>query len=130
MNHKIYEEETPEEYGDVLEAREAVTEDGEDEQYRSPMEYYFGNTDPYLKPTFQPTDRPHKNYWIDEEGNLHTRNLAAYWLPEFRIEKEIGGTVYTVTGSYEGTETLHKKLERIMARHVSEKFTENTEDEQ
>ncbi len=127
MSQEIYEQEITEEYEESLEEMEEATED---EQYRSPTEYYFGNTDPYLKPTFQPTVRPHKNHWIDEEGNLHTRNLAAYWLPEFRVEKEIGGTVYTVTGSYEGTETLHKKLERIMAQHVSEKFTENTEDGQ
>ena len=39
-------------------------------------------------------------------------------------EGEIGGTVYTVTGSYDGTEPLNRKMERIMA----EKFTEKMED--
>ena len=43
---------------------------------------------------------------------------------EFTLQKEIGGTVYTVTGSYDGTEPLNRKMERIMA----EKFTEKMED--
>ena len=54
------------------------------------------------------------------------KNLSAFWLPEFTLQKEIGGTVYTVTGSYDGVETLDKKVERIMA----EKFTEKMEDDQ
>ena len=40
------------------------------------------------------------------------------------MQKEIGGTVYTVTGSYDGTEPLNRKMERIM----DEKFTEKMED--
>ena len=52
------------------------------------------------------------------------KNLSAFWLPEFTLQKEIGGTVYTVTGSYDGVETLDKKMERIMG----EKFTEKMED--
>ena len=40
------------------------------------------------------------------------------------MQKEIGGTIYSVTGTYDGTETLDKKMERIM----SEKFTEKVED--
>ena len=42
------------------------------------------------------------------------KNLSAFWLPEFTLQKEIGSTVYTVTGSYDGVETLDKKMERIM----------------
>lgn len=52
------------------------------------------------------------------------KNLSAFWLPEFTLQKEIGGTVYTVTGSYDGSEPLNRKMERIMA----EKFTEKMED--
>ncbi len=113
---------------EIKEENEEVMRNVEDAQYRSPIEYYFGNTDPYLKPEPLSKDHPRHNYWIDEDGTIHTRNLSAFWLPEVRIQKEIGGTVYTVTGSYEGTESLHKKLERIMAEQVSEKFTENAED--
>ena len=42
------------------------------------------------------------------------------------MQKEIGGTLYTVTGSYDGTETLDKKMERIMG----EKFTEKKEEQE
>ena len=52
------------------------------------------------------------------------KNLSAFWLPEFTLQKEIGGTAYTVTGSYDGVETLDRKMERIMG----EKFTEKMED--
>ena len=51
----------------------------------------------------------------DKDGNIVIPNLSAWWLPEFTLKKEIGGTIYTVSGTYEGTETLDKKLERIMA---------------
>ena len=40
------------------------------------------------------------------------------------VTEVIHGTVYTVTGSYDGVETLDKKMERIMG----EKFTEKMED--
>mgnify|MGYP006972649394 FL=1 len=33
---------------------------------------------------------------------------------------EIGGTEYTVTGSYDGEETLDKKLKRIMEQNASD----------
>ena len=45
------------------------------------------------------------------------RSLAAGVI----LQKEIGGTIYSVTGTYDGTETLNKDMERIMA----EKSTEN-----
>ena len=54
------------------------------------------------------------------------KNLSAYWIPQLTITEEIAGTVYTVTGSFEGTESLTRKLERITAK----KFTEKVEDSQ
>ena len=60
----------------------------------------------------------------DGQDTPDVKNLSAFWLPEFTLQKEIGGTVYTVTGSYDGTEPLNRKMERIMA----EKFTEKMED--
>ena len=80
----------------------------------TPEEYHFSN----------PSDLTKRNFWIDEGGHIHVKNLSAFWLPEFTLQKEIGGTVYTVTGSYDGTELLSRKMERIMA----EKFTEKMED--
>ena len=80
----------------------------------TPEEYHFSN----------PSDLTKRNFWIDECGHIRVKNLSAFWLPEFTLQKEIGGTVYTVTGSYDGTEPLNRKMERIMA----EKFTEKMED--
>ena len=54
------------------------------------------------------------------------KNISAFWLPELTLQKEIGGTIYSVTGTYDGTETLDKKMERIMA----EKFTEKMEEDE
>ena len=36
------------------------------------------------------------------------------------MAEEIGGTVYTVTGSYEGTENFVRRLERIAAKNFLE----------
>ena len=89
-----------------------------------PAEYYFSNTDPYLKPQPLPPDHPRHNCYFNEDGHLCVKNLSAFWLPEFTLQKEIGGTVYTVTGSYDGVETLDRKMERVMG----EKFTDKMED--
>lgn len=62
------------------------------------------------------------NYRIDERGNLHAKNLSAYWMPELQITEVIHGTTYTVTGSYEGTENFLRKLERIAAKNISEEL--------
>lgn len=53
---------------------------------------------------------------------IHVKNLSAYWIPELTVTEEIAGTVYTVTGSYEGTETFVRKLERITAKKLTEKM--------
>lgn len=60
----------------------------------------------------------HANIRRDESGHLCVRNLSAYWIPEFTLRREIGGTVYSVTGTYEGTETLDRKLRRIMEKNI------------
>ena len=61
---------------------------------------------------------------MDEGGDIRVKNFSALWLPECTVQKGIGGTVYTVTVSYDGTEPLNRKMERIMA----EKFTVKMED--
>ena len=65
---------------------------------------------------------------FDENGNIVVRNLSAFWLPELTIVDEIGGAEYTVTGSYEGTETLDKKLKRIMEQNATDDESDITED--
>ena len=98
----------------------AEIEAWEPQEHDEPEGYYFSNPDPYLKPTPLPPDHPRHNFWFDEDGHIRVKNPSAFWLPEFTLQKEIGGTIYSVTGTYDGTETLDKKMERIMA----EKFTD------
>lgn len=102
----------------------AEIEEWEQQEHTEPEEYYFSNPDPYLKPAPLPPDPPRHNFWFDEDGHIHVKNISAFLLPEFTLQKEIGGTTYSVTDTYDGTETLNRKMERIMA----EKFTEKMED--
>ena len=84
-------------------------------------EYLFSNTNPYFEIT--PTKEPkNKNFWFGEDGHIHVKNISAYWIPELTVTEEIGGTVYTVTGSYEGEESFLRKLERITAKKFTEKM--------
>ena len=106
-----------EEYEEML----RTWEDDEDNSDDEIPELYFCNTDPFSKREALPPDHPRRNYRIDEDGRIVVRNLSAWWIPEMKIMEEIDGTLYTVTGSYEGTEMLSSKLTRIML-HNSEDF--------
>ena len=64
----------------------------------------------------------------DDKGNIVVKNPSAFWLPDIKIVDEHGGTEYTVTGSYEGTETLDKKLKRIMEQNAANAENGITED--
>ena len=66
------------------------------------------------------TEAAEYRFRFDEMGRIHVRNLSAYWIPELTVTEEIGGTVYTVTGSYEGTESFVRRLERITAKNFTE----------
>ena len=66
------------------------------------------------------TEAAEYRFRFDESGRIHVRNLSAYWIPELTVTEEIGGTVYTVTGSYEGTESFVRRLERIAAKNFTE----------
>ena len=57
---------------------------------------------------------------INEAGHIVVRNLSAYWIPEIKVEREIHGTIYTITGSFEGNELLEKKLTRILLKNVED----------
>ena len=86
----------------------------------SPPVFYFTNPDPYAqKPKLRDGHFCH-DLRFDDEGHIVVKNLSAYWLPDILIEREIAGSVYTVTGSYEGTETLDNKLLRIMIRNMED----------
>ena len=61
-----------------------------------------------------------RNVRINEAGHIVVKNLSAFWIPEIKVEREIHGTVYTVTGSFEGNELLEKKLTRILLKNVED----------
>lgn len=75
----------------------------------------------FTTPEFKPTAPRQCERFHDADGHLCVKNLSAYWIPELTITEVIGGTVYTVDGTYEGTETFVRKLERITGRISAEK---------
>ena len=81
--------------------------------------YYFSVADPYLKHEPLQENQPRRNIRFDEKGNIVVKNISAYWIPKLSVTEEISGTIYTVTGSYEGEDSFIRKLERIASR----KFT-------
>ena len=98
------------------------------EEYGEIHSFVFSNPDPYAKVKPRPDDAPKREFTFDEKGNIVVKNLSAFWLPDVKIVDEIGGTEYTVTGSYEGTETLDKKLHRIMEQNAADDELGITED--
>lgn len=64
-------------------------------------------------------------YHFNEEGSIVTTNPSAYSLPSITIRREIGGTIYTVTGSFDGTEPAHEKLKRIAAENAVKNSSQN-----
>ena len=61
-----------------------------------------------------------RNVKINESGHIVVKNLSAYWIPKLRVEREIHGTVYTITGSFDGTEFPDRKLTRILLKNVED----------
>ena len=90
--------------------------------------FVFSNPDPYAKVEPRPDDAPKREFPFDEKDNIVVKNPSAFWLPDVKIVDEHGGTEYTVTGSYEGTETLDKKLRRIMEQNAADDKNGITED--
>ncbi len=96
-------------------------DDFEDEgEYEEVRSFYFSNPDPYAKVEPRPDDAPKREFTFDEKGNIVVKNPSAFWLPQIEIVDEIGGTEYTVTGSYDGEGTLSSKLKRIMEQNASD----------
>ena len=115
---------TGDELKEIL-ADDDFTDDGEYEEVRS---FYFANSDPYAKVEPRPDDAPKRDFTFDEKGNIIVKNPSAFWLPQVTIVDEVGGTEYTVTGSYDGTESLDKKLKRIMEQNAADNENGITED--
>lgn len=123
MDEKRKEEEarelTPEEIDDMIFEEQIAS----GEHNEKVPEYYFSNPDPYAKVEPRPDDAPKRDIKFDENGNIVVKNPSAFWLPEVTIVDEIGGAEYTVTGSYEGTETLDKKCRAPLSIFLNEKST-------
>ena len=99
-----------------------INDDGETEE-EIPAEYSFTNPDPYAKVSPLHYEQRRHDFYFDADGHIHVKNPSAFWLPKLTLQKEINGTIYTVTGSYVGTETLDRKLTRIFENNL-----ENMED--
>ena len=103
------------------ELKEILADDDFDnsEEYGEIHSFVFSNPDPYAKVEPRPDDAPKRDFTFDEKGNIVVKNQSAFWLPQIEIVDEIGGTEYTVTGSYDGEETLSSKLKRIMEQNAA-----------
>ena len=103
------------------ELKEILADDDFDnsEEYGEIHSFVFSNPDPYAKVEPRPDDAPKRDFTFDEKGNIVVKNPSAFWLPQIEIVDEIGGTEYTVTGSYDGEETLSSKLKRIMEHNAA-----------
>lgn len=89
----------------------------------STLAYCFADPNPYIKRMDTPTQR--SNRQIDERGRVQVKNISAYWIPKLTITEVVAGTIYTVTGSYEGTGSFLQKLERITAKTFSQKLEDS-----
>lgn len=97
------------------------------DEFEEVHSFIFSNPDPYAKVKPRPDDAPKREFTFDENGNIVVKNPSAFWLPDVKIVEQVGGTEYTITGSYEGTETLDKKLKRIMEQNAANDESDITE---
>ena len=74
----------------------------------------------YLKHEPLDPNRIVRDISFDDDGNIHIKNTSAYWIPELTVTEEISGTIYTVTGSYEGDDSFIREsvLERMVLKHI------------
>ena len=63
-----------------------------------------------------------KKATFTKDGHIRVKNLSAFWLPELTLQKEIGGTIYSISGTYDGMGMLDKKIERIAAEKFAEEL--------
>ena len=115
---------TEDEFSEILEDDDF---DGEGEFDEIPT-FQFSNSDPYAKVVPRSEDAPKRDFSFNENGNIVVKNPSAFWLPDVKIVEVIGGTEYTVTGSYDGEERLNRKLKRIMEQNAADDENNITED--
>lgn len=76
--------------------------------------YQFTTPNPCARCEPLPEDHIQHRTRFDEEGHIVVKNPSACWFPDLAVQREIDGIIYSVTGSFDGTETLDEKLKRIM----------------
>lgn len=103
------------------EIMEAIADDTGEAEEEVPAEYYFTNPDLYAKVSPLPYEQRRHEFYFDADGHIRVKNPSAFWLPELTLQKEINGTIYTVTGCYVGMETLDRKLTRIFENNLENK---------
>ena len=59
---------------------------------------------------------------INEQGDVITKIPFSQELPTLTLRKEIDGTIYTVTASYDGKQALTAKLLEVMLRETEESY--------
>ena len=80
--------------------------------------YHFVSSDPYFERKPILLDKSQRKIHFDSEGRICVRNVASCCLPELTLQRKIGVTIYSVSGTYEGMESLDKKLLRIMIQNA------------
>jgi len=78
--------------------------------------YHFSSPEPYVRCESAADEHLRHKTLFDEDGGIHVKNPSARWLPTLMVQRKIGSTVYSVTGSFDGAETLDKKLIRVMGQ--------------
>lgn len=84
--------------------------------------------DPYTKCVRSPEIQKSAAAKMDANGNIHAGNISAYWIPQITLQREIGGTVYTVTGYYEGKTDFLRKLERMTVDRMRRAMEDDIDD--
>lgn len=78
--------------------------------------YHFADPAPCYEG--EPAALGKREIHFDDLGRICVRNTSACWLPELTIQREIGGTIYSVSGSYAGTGALDEKVLRILSHNL------------
>lgn len=99
---------TPEEVWNFLNTMDADIED-------VPC-YHFADPAPYYEGESAASDK--REIKFDGKGRIRVRNTSSCWLPELTLQREIGGTVYSVSGSYVGAGALDEKILRILSHNL------------
>ena len=88
----------------------------------------FSEPDPYTKCVRSTEIQKSAAAKMDANGNIHAGNISAYWIPQITLQREIGGTVYTITGYYEGKTDFLRKLERMTVDRMRRTMEDNIND--